>query len=111
MIRRPPRSTLFPYTTLFRSRTSGNQGLSRNVSFLITASGGGLSTKRRWVSSVSRISFQLIQISLRGLRIVGMRVAQESLDTEAASSIHATSQASTDFILSTFFVMQAKKNS
>src|SRR5258708_29384372 len=23
MIRRPPRSTLFPYTTLFRSRTSG----------------------------------------------------------------------------------------
>src|SRR5258708_17013200 len=24
MIRRPPRSTLFPYTTLFRSRTSGS---------------------------------------------------------------------------------------
>src|SRR5690349_22788075 len=27
MIRRPPRSTLFPYTTLFRS-TSGNTGIS-----------------------------------------------------------------------------------
>src|SRR3712207_7297453 len=25
MIRRPPRSTLFPYTTLFRSRVSGHQ--------------------------------------------------------------------------------------
>src|SRR2546426_9369660 len=25
MIRRPPRSTLFPYTTLFRSRNHGNQ--------------------------------------------------------------------------------------
>src|SRR2546421_7997010 len=25
MIRRPPRSTLFPYTTLFRSRFSNNQ--------------------------------------------------------------------------------------
>src|SRR2546429_4710647 len=25
MIRRPPRSTLFPYTTLFRSRRAGNQ--------------------------------------------------------------------------------------
>src|SRR5690242_4694797 len=25
MIRRPPRSTLFPYTTLFRSRTRGSQ--------------------------------------------------------------------------------------
>src|SRR5688572_32526611 len=26
MIRRPPRSTLFPYTTLFRSTMSGRQG-------------------------------------------------------------------------------------
>src|SRR5687768_17754085 len=25
MIRRPPRSTLFPYTTLFRSRSAGNK--------------------------------------------------------------------------------------
>src|SRR5687768_17963550 len=29
MIRRPPRSTLFPYTTLFRSSSSGNRGRSR----------------------------------------------------------------------------------
>src|SRR2546422_2655448 len=28
MIRRPPRSTLFPYTTLFRSR-GGSQGIER----------------------------------------------------------------------------------
>src|SRR5258707_8338294 len=27
MIRRPPRSTLFPYTTLFRSSTKGEQAL------------------------------------------------------------------------------------
>src|SRR3712207_6918381 len=26
MIRRPPRSTLFPYTTLFRSRSAGHRG-------------------------------------------------------------------------------------
>src|SRR5256885_7666022 len=26
MIRRPPRSTLFPYTTLFRSRREGKEG-------------------------------------------------------------------------------------
>src|SRR5207249_7942590 len=26
MVRRPPRSTLFPYTTLFRSRTAGPSG-------------------------------------------------------------------------------------
>src|SRR5258707_13955478 len=29
MIRRPPRSTLFPYTTLFRSQTSLNPALQR----------------------------------------------------------------------------------
>src|SRR5260370_1018439 len=30
MIRRPPRSTLFPYTTLFRSFTSGHAFLAPN---------------------------------------------------------------------------------
>src|SRR5258708_25986969 len=30
MIRRPPRSTLFPYTTLFRSLWAGGEGLERN---------------------------------------------------------------------------------
>src|SRR5260370_31761177 len=29
MIRRPPRSTLFPYTTLFRSLLAGGRGRSR----------------------------------------------------------------------------------
>src|SRR2546430_7603884 len=30
MIRRPPRSTLFPYTTLFRSRVAGGGGAPRH---------------------------------------------------------------------------------
>src|SRR5471032_3422073 len=30
MIRRPPRSTLFPYTTLFRSRTAHHAGIIRH---------------------------------------------------------------------------------
>src|SRR5690554_4171027 len=29
MIRRPPRSTLFPYTTLFRSRFTGHDGCAK----------------------------------------------------------------------------------
>src|SRR5258707_1719753 len=37
MIRRPPRSTLFPYTTLFRSRPGADRG--RNLA----GSGGGVS--------------------------------------------------------------------
>src|SRR5438105_8146977 len=32
MIRRPPRSTLFPYTTLFRSRASTTRGLTASAS-------------------------------------------------------------------------------
>src|SRR5256885_9297748 len=31
MIRRPPRSTLFPYTTLFRSRTLRDLGAPRRI--------------------------------------------------------------------------------
>src|SRR3712207_7582968 len=31
MIRRPPRSTLFPYTTLFRSETGGGDLLRRSI--------------------------------------------------------------------------------
>src|SRR3712207_8165749 len=31
MIRRPPRSTLFPYTTLFRSGLHGQRGAQRGV--------------------------------------------------------------------------------
>src|SRR5690349_23828521 len=34
MIRRPPRSTLFPYTTLFRSQASGNRTGVRWLRFL-----------------------------------------------------------------------------
>src|SRR5437867_10651875 len=33
MIRRPPRSTLFPYTTLFRSRLNNEKGLTFDASF------------------------------------------------------------------------------
>src|SRR3712207_7130311 len=35
MIRRPPRSTLFPYTTLFRSkRASGSPGFDRSADYV-----------------------------------------------------------------------------
>src|SRR2546430_12617055 len=34
MIRRPPRSTLFPYTTLFRSLLLGSRGLSAAIRYI-----------------------------------------------------------------------------
>src|SRR2546422_5907514 len=40
MIRRPPRSTLFPYTTLFRSVLCGNGGMQR-LAFMIRGQPGG----------------------------------------------------------------------
>src|SRR5438034_3762371 len=44
MIRRPPRSTLFPYTTLFRSKTIAKVGCMPSFPHLtlaLSASGGG----------------------------------------------------------------------
>src|SRR3712207_6989906 len=41
MIRRPPRSTLFPYTTLFRSTAQDVPGGSRPVRDLVSARGSG----------------------------------------------------------------------
>src|SRR5256885_3747982 len=47
MIRRPPRSTLFPYTTLFRSLSqrcqAGHQEPSRSGALLSHSSGGSVS--------------------------------------------------------------------
>src|SRR5256885_2459506 len=42
MIRRPPRSTLFPYTTLFRSRQGGGAGLRQHA-----GAPGGVAARRR----------------------------------------------------------------
>src|SRR5438093_8250087 len=39
MIRRPPRSTLFPYTTLFRSRNSARSLLMSGPATLVTYEG------------------------------------------------------------------------
>src|SRR2546429_2445376 len=48
MIRRPPRSTLFPYTTLFRSRTLKPETLERLVRM-----GGDFAQRRQFVSDAA----------------------------------------------------------
>src|SRR2546423_11126639 len=42
MIRRPPRSTLFPYTTLFRSRIGGGPGRLAAAAGLLLSPGCGV---------------------------------------------------------------------
>src|SRR5260370_14773998 len=57
MIRRPPRSTLFPYTTLFRSRRRKLQawhGISRHHAQFAMAQPGGISRSFRPRSSFER---------------------------------------------------------
>src|SRR5436309_4934316 len=41
MIRRPPRSTLFPYTTLFRSKDRAHQVPGGDIHLLVLAGGDG----------------------------------------------------------------------
>src|SRR5258708_21313860 len=52
MIRRPPRSTLFPYTTLFRSSSVGKRALGQGGLFLRTP----FSTTAVEGSSLSNVS-------------------------------------------------------
>src|SRR5438552_9075195 len=61
MIRRPPRSTLFPYTTLFRSRGSGRpaparRGRSRATTSAVSARRWGKSAGRRRIRSEEHTS-------------------------------------------------------
>src|SRR2546430_7495237 len=53
MIRRPPRSTLFPYTTLFRSDAS-----SRSSQHIPHLTGDGLGRKRRSEEHTSELQSQ-----------------------------------------------------
>src|SRR5206468_9095050 len=62
MIRRPPRSTLFPYTTLFRSRRPGRSPTSDAASALPQGTEGGPTRHRdrkstRLNSSHDQISY------------------------------------------------------
>src|SRR2546429_3471818 len=50
MIRRPPRSTLFPYTTLFRSRAVEGSGI--HVAAVSTGFPAGLSPLRERVNEI-----------------------------------------------------------
>src|SRR5438874_6352779 len=54
MIRRPPRSTLFPYTTLFRSRDRDARCRSPERSGRHPGAGGGARQERRDVGRIVR---------------------------------------------------------
>src|SRR5256885_5217496 len=68
MIRRPPRSTLFPYTTLFRS---GNDNNDPQPQLLRVAYGGGLDFDLRQIPNISYLDLSATWHSWKGLDIRG----------------------------------------
>src|SRR5258708_22831699 len=75
MIRRPPRSTLFPYTTLFRS-------VSEGLSLLIFAEG-----TRSWEGRVARFKAGSFLLAIEaGLPIVPLAVIGDRKSTRLNSS-------------------------
>src|SRR5689334_24344918 len=58
MIRRPPRSTLFPYTTLFRSTACGVVHCCRMIRYQSICSGGRTSSRKRSEEHTSELQSQ-----------------------------------------------------
>src|SRR2546430_10193722 len=58
MIRRPPRSTLFPYTTLFRSSPRSEEPSSRSTPGHLRRSGSGPSVTARSEEHTSELQSQ-----------------------------------------------------
>src|SRR2546422_4397879 len=88
MIRRPPRSTLFPYTTLFRSREGARD---RRQRYLAAAASGG--TRRGAVSPVAqgderRGVGRLGRAGRRCHRVGSHRMRSEEHTSELQSRLH-----------------------
>src|SRR2546430_7437132 len=80
MIRRPPRSTLFPYTTLFRSTQYVNMGLELYQSEPIF---------REWVDRCSEILQPLLGFDLRDLLYPGQEDTEEDRKSTRLNSSHS----------------------
>src|SRR5258708_37537472 len=83
MIRRPPRSTLFPYTTLFRSRTSARRTASRRHACVLRR----LAAHRAWPRTfVAKEEIVMKELSRRDLMSVAAGCATAPLWTRRLSA-------------------------
>src|SRR5690625_6661155 len=78
MIRRPPRSTLFPYTTLFRSSTCATKWSTIALSWMTCASGGDRKSTRLNSSHVA-ISYAVFCLKKKNEELIedGMPVLKQ----------------------------------
>src|SRR2546423_3210767 len=101
MIRRPPRSTLFPYTTLFRSApvgVLGHDGVEDRVGDLIGhLVGMALGDRFRGERPTTHVSLSLFPgwLPVPGLACRGGDAACRRRETTASSTARATSRLST----------------
>src|SRR3712207_9448002 len=79
MIRRPPRSTLFPYTTLFRSRMGNSIKQMTSMALTMGLVYKGLAKFSQGIEFVKRLDQQMVQVR----EISGM--TQEQTDKLANS--------------------------
>src|SRR5689334_24809915 len=81
MIRRPPRSTLFPYTTLFRSRPDDMAKVATLVDTMYTNSRAPTKTE-------SEKAFQQGFVAMSGAIITSLEVRSEEHTSELQSQFH-----------------------
>src|SRR3712207_420421 len=97
MIRRPPRSTLFPYTTLFRSRRVRREDLvavgrdirlKRNIGLLTSLLERGIDGYRFDFYVVSAAPEEIVHAALDGIvpreHLIGTRLAFDATSGEVA---------------------------
>src|SRR5258708_11855492 len=102
MIRRPPRSTLFPYTTLFRSRWKHREDMRRD-GFAIHVPKHKCDCRRRggWVfpnvedrkstrlnSSHQIISYAVFCLKKKKKEIINRKCVSAEIRTESATTAH-----------------------
>src|SRR5947207_11845753 len=100
MIRRPPRSTLFPYTTLFRSNSVGLQragfapdvklALKRAYRLLFNSDIDRKSTRLN--SSHTVISYAVFCLKKKSKNLVQLAGEQESRGVESAKRLRQTTR-------------------
>src|SRR3712207_8137989 len=96
MIRRPPRSTLFPYTTLFRSGGAGALAL-------------GVRDRQPGAVGVLHVVEPVAAHVVAGQRVAGQRRAREADDARRRSEEHTSELQSRQYLVCRLLLEKKKK--
>src|SRR5256886_11124232 len=112
MIRRPPRSTLFPYTTLFRSPTGSLQAGSGTTETLTATVGNTVNTQVTWqVDTVTGGNATVGTISTSGVYTVPATVPSPATVTITADRKSTRLNSSHSQISYAVFCLEKKEDS